>query len=273
ILTIAHNAGELGLSRAALVGMLTPICLAAVGFLAWAVWSLRPGAIAVGVFAMVCLQGMLGALRVTEISPAFGTVHGVMAQLILGATAVLAARLSGTWPGVRSVPAETAGAATGIAKAAAAAFICLLIQLSLAALFRHTGAAHALWTHVGFSLFAMIALGVLGFSLQRADAFSDGGRVLRRIGTAVIACTVLQMSLGFVAWAVVGDGGGPERVVMHDELSTAADPNILRTIFATSHQANGALLMGLTWAAWAWASGVVRAGRGSATAQGFGGST
>ncbi|MGP1272341.1 MAG: hypothetical protein ACTS22_03330 [Phycisphaerales bacterium] len=258
-ITLAHNAGTWNLANQTLIGMLTPLVLIAVGALAWAVWRLSPGGLAASLFAMVCLQGMLGALRVTEINTSFGAVHGVLAQLILAGTAVLATLLMPSWrvPGADPTATEIAGRRTR--SLAWFAFGSLVIQLTLAALFRHTGSSHALWTHVGFSIVAVVAVGALGFVLQSAERYSDRGRAMRRIGTALVVCIAAQFVLGFVAWALLGDGGaGPSRVVMYDELGTAAAPSLGRTLVATAHQANGAVLMALTAAGWAWGSRSVR---------------
>ncbi|MEM1071559.1 MAG: hypothetical protein AAGH71_01870 [Planctomycetota bacterium] len=252
-LTIGYNAGSLKIAQPALIGMLTPICLAAVGFALFGAATLRSGVIASGVFALICLQGMLGALRVTEISPAFGAVHGVLAQLILACATVLAVVVGRGPSAQRGLPGETVASARSARVACVIAASCLLIQLVLAALFRHTGSAHALWTHIGFSIFAAIAVGIAAFILRSSEPYSNAGRAMRTLGAWLIGAVTLQMVLGFAAWAVVGDDYGPDRVVMYDELATAQGPNTARTLIATAHQANGALLLGLTAAAWAWA--------------------
>lgn len=252
-LTLAHNTGETAIATPTLIGVITPITLIAVGCLAWSTFRRSPGAIAASVFSLVCLQGMLGALRVTEISSAYGAAHGVLAQLILCGSAILAVTLSRGWLSYQAPPVQTRAMSGRVAAAAIVAFGALLVQLTLAALFRHTGSSHALWTHVGFSIVAVVAVAVLGFSLRGAERYSVVGRTMNTMGGLLVVCIAVQFVLGFAAWGLLGDAGaGPSRVVMYDALEGAQAPNLARTVVATLHQANGAFLLALTAASWAW---------------------
>ena len=260
--TLAYNAGRLDLTNQTLIGILTPLVLIAVGALAWSVWRLHPGGIAACIFGLVCLQGMLGALRVTEISSAYGVVHGVLAQMILAGSAVLAATLTPIWQMFQRPPLQTLRGSPKAIRFAGFAFAALLIQLVMAALFRHTGSSHALWTHVGFSIVVVVAVGGLGFALGQSERYSSVGRTMRTIGSLLVVDIGFQFVLGFVAWAMLGDTGGQSRVVMYDALEGAAPPDLGRTVIATIHQANGAFMLSLTAAGWAWAARSGRSGSG-----------
>jgi cytochrome c oxidase assembly protein subunit 15 len=209
-------------------------------------------ALAATLFAAVCVQGVLGAVRVTGISPAFGVVHGVTAQAIFAAAVVLATLLSVAWRDAGRSPSQTVSAARigrGLAIATAAA---VLVQLTLGALWRHLFSTHALWSHIGFSLVVSVLLVLLAAVLSRAEGYSIAGTRMRRIGNLLLGMLCLQIVLGFGAWMVVGDG---QRTVMYDNLEAAPDPNITRTILATAHQLNGAALLGVVAAAAAWCRG------------------
>ena len=151
-----------------------------------------------------------------------------------------------------SLPTETERAAKISRGFAVATAACLLIQLTLAALYRHTGSTHALWTHIGFAIVVTIVVALLGFMLQQAERYSEAGRTMRWIGRAMLVVVTFQFVLGFGAWAVAGEGG-PGRVVPTEAIGTVEGPAIGRTIIATIHQANGAFLLALTSLALGWA--------------------
>ena len=203
-------------------------------------------------FVAVCIQGILGGIRVTGINEAYGAIHGVLAQIIFGSMVILAASLTGAWRARVSLPIDTGVAARQSRRIAVATAACLLVQLTLAALYRHTGSQHALWTHIGFALVVAIIVGVLGFKLQQADDFSEPGRAMRRVGRILIAAVIVQFLLGFAAWGVAGEGG-PGRVVPTEAIGTVAGPAIDRTILATIHQANGAFILAMTALGLGWA--------------------
>ena len=248
--TIANNAGAIG------PGISLPLLgLIAVSLLAWTLYAnvrRSTGGPAAGIVALVCPQGMHGALRVHAINPIFGIFHGVLAQLIFGAMVMLAVSLTIGWRSTVSLPIDTTRAATASRGVAVATSACLLLQLTLAALYRHTGSQHALWAHVAFAIFVAILVGVLAFLLQRADDYSGPGRSMRRVGRILIVAIIFQFLMGFAAWGVAGEGG-PDRVVATEDIGAVAGPAIDRTIIATVHQANGAFILAMTALGLGWA--------------------
>jgi cytochrome c oxidase assembly protein subunit 15 len=203
-------------------------------------------------FVGVGVQGVLGGIRVVDINPAFGAVHGVLAQILLAGAAVLAAALSTAWRESGPQPEEIRLASRRVLKVSGWAIGTLLIQLTLGALWRHTFMVHALWSHLGFSMVAALAVAVLGFMLTSVGTPTPASRKLRGLGSGLIAALLLQIVLGFAAWIVIGDGT-ENRVLTPDELSSAEGPDTPRTLLATAHQLNGAGLLAMTCLASAWA--------------------
>lgn len=228
-----------------LVGLTTLVLMVAV------LASRRSGfskALAVAVFVGVCVQGVLGAIRVTDINPGFGIVHGVLAQFILCGAAILAASLTGPWKDRLSVSVELARKGrtwTGVALAA------LFVQLVLAAMYRHLGSAHALLTHMGFAVIAAGLVLVAAFSLIRTARDSGGNGTLRKLGVFLMHGVTLQVALGIAAFFLLSDGG-EDRVVMHDELGAAPEIPVAGVLVATTHQLIGAglLMTAALGAAW-----------------------
>ena len=205
--------------------------------------------LATAVFLAVCLQGYFGAIRVEEISPAFGLLHGIFGQVILGATVVLAASFSSGWQDKLLVSSQ---AIAGTRKWMFLAVGALLIQLSMAAAFRHFESSHALFTHIGFSLVALSAAVILAFNLMKVDRESGGSPIFKKLGMFMLHGVSLQMLLGIVALVLLPEDAGESRVVMYDELETAEGVSVAHVLFATAHQALGASLLACSILAAAW---------------------
>ena len=221
---------------------------------------------------LVILQGLLGIARVSEIvrawpgfssisEPYWAALHGIKGQGVFAFGVWTAAAFAGVVRTAESaLPERTvtvarrAGALGGFAVAA------LFIQLLFGALSRHTGAAHALWSHVGWSLVVALVVFIVGALLTSADKFSDAGARLRRLGTGVSGVVVLQFCLGFGALAVVGQGGGERPIPTADQLADAPPIDTVEALFTTSHQTTGAILLGLTVLAAVRAKQVARSG-------------
>lgn len=197
----------------------------------------------------VIVQGIMGAIRVVDISPAFGVFHGVFGQIILAGAAILAASATPTWGAKAEVHLETAQKSR---RWAAFAIGTLLIQLTLAAMYRHLGSGHALMTHVGFSLIALTFTVILAFNLMKIDKESGGAPLFKRMGIFLLHGVSLQMILGILALVIRPSEIGDERVVMYDELEGAPEVRALAVLFATAHQALGASILACSILAYAW---------------------
>ncbi|MDX2145998.1 MAG: COX15/CtaA family protein [Planctomycetota bacterium] len=249
-----------------LIGLTVLVCTA------WTFARERRGwirGVATGVFALVVVQGILGGLRVTEISPYLAWLHGVLGQVVFGSAVALAVFLSPLYAqGHRELGtiAEPLPKRVRRARIFTNAFLhALFLQLVMGAMYRHLryagnpGALHALAFHVLFS-FVVVVLGVMAalgaraaIEAWKADRAQNpqatlGERVLTVLSGAVLGVLFLQFLLGwFALWAVMTspDKGG---VPLHSELAEAPPIRTWEVLMRTSHQATGAMLLALATA-------------------------
>lgn len=187
----------------------------------------------------VIVQGILGGTRVTERHLGLAILHGVFAQVVLSAFAVLAAVMSTTWRAAVAEARETApldrllsGAAVGL----------LVAQLGLGASFRHLSASEStadptlvtsiLHLHLAFAFVVAAGAGLAGI---RAWATSGNHAVLKRTGAFLTLLIAGQLVLGFAAFIVVlwreGVAAGPTAIPWYEVAIT------------TAHQATGAAIL------------------------------
>lgn len=214
-------------------------------------------------FALVCLQGALGGIRVllgdesaAADKPAWAMLHGVLAQLVFGFVVGLAAALTPLFASSISVPRHPSVRRFKVFSAGLTH--ALVLQLIFGAMYRHLRSSHALWTHAGFSVLIVIMAILAGFvaiGLARqadgeenpagpAAAFPGLAATLRRIGIGLVVVVGLQFVLGWAAFFV----GGADR--------TAASP--MEAIVRTAHQANGAVLIAFAALAFVWSRWTLR---------------
>jgi cytochrome c oxidase assembly protein subunit 15 len=126
---------------ASFVGLLTSILLIWLLTKESRAWVRRSG---IGAFILVLFQGLLGGLRVTEINPNLGLIHGAMAQVFFIVVCGIALFTSSWWKQVSL--ARELGA--GFAKLQGSLFILIFLifaQLLLGATMRHQHAGLAIW--------------------------------------------------------------------------------------------------------------------------------
>ena len=196
--------------------------------------------LAIVVFIGVCIQGVLGAIRVTDINPGFGIIHGILAQLILCTAAVLAASLTHTWREKLDVDPELARRSR---KWTDLAIGGLFLQLILAAMYRHLGSGHAIMTHAGFAIIVTMLVLMSAFSLLKLAKESGENRTLKKVGMFMMHGVGLQIVLGIVAFVMLSKHGASDRVVMHDKLAEAPPLPLANVLIATAHQLLGACLL------------------------------
>lgn len=208
-----------------------------------------------GVFALVCVQGIMGGLRVTgsftmsqdQTAPslALAAVHGATGQLTLAALAALAAVCSARW---KSDEPQRRAQRDGAPRLIAGVLLALLVvQLVLGVSVRHVpqdsaGWLHALLTHLTLSIVVFAAAIGCGF---RARLSIPDDRLMRALGAAILHSAWLQMALGLGALVAImlrpaGDGAW-----------------WLEALLATCHQANGAALLCLAVLAFVWSRRLV----------------
>lgn len=233
------------------------------------------GIMTVLAFILVCVQGILGGIRVlrgsTDLAadPALERmIHGILAQLVFALIVALAVVLTPTFrrlaihcrcgysllglrgSGTVQCPECNATRPTPelvgmLANGRVLRFMttgmlhATILQLILGAAYRHGRHTHTLWTHAAFSIIVVIFAVMAGFAAANiADRCGGIGPILRRTGRLIIAIISVQFLLGWVSFGFGGHALRPD----------TAWQSLLRT----SHQANGALLLALATVAYVW---------------------
>ena len=207
-------------------------------------------ALVVAVFLMVCFQGLMGGLRVTgtltmsqeDTSPntIIGIVHGVFGQIVFAGFCWLAIASSRSWLS-SPAPRTTEGGnmdrtLTGML------LVALVIQLILGACYRHlqipataeTAAHHPAWAMHGHLSFSVVVLLLTIFTGLRCMKRMDFP-IIRNLGHAILILVTLQFILGVGALVAV--------LVRPDETIP-----LWELISTSAHQANGAMLLGVSTA-------------------------
>ena len=200
------------------------------------------------VFFFVCIQGVLGGLRVTghltlsqdreSLSPNLwiGIVHGVVGQLIFAGVAWIASMMSPAWETIKKV------CSAADRKWATALVHSMGIQLILGAVYRHMvsdenlapRATHVLYTHITMAIVVLVLAVIVGIRSR-----ARGSAPLLRLGTLLLILVCVQLLLG----------GGALIVLI---LSDGVNIPLYELLMTTAHQANGALLLATTFVIWAW---------------------
>jgi len=201
----------------------------------------------VGILVLVIAQGLLGALRVSEISTPLAMVHGVLAQLVLACAAALASTMYRS----QQQPASDLSGHTNRALQQGCGFaklslIALILQLILGAGYRHTGSHAYLGGHILLAIAVLTLVVLLGMSLRQADRESDLGRWAKRRGLGLIHLVSTQVALGIVAVILVVTADAQRPIPEAEELASAHALPVVEAIFTTAHQAIGAAILALT---------------------------
>ena len=200
------------------------------------------------IFVFVCVQGLLGGLRVTGhltltqdremLSPNvwIGVVHGVVGQMIFAGFVMLSAMMSPKWKSPDKVTQK------GDVKWATLLCCAMVLQLILGAAYRHMlgdetlapKATHILYTHIVVAVLVLIFAIVTGIRCMGRD-----NAILKKLGISLHALVFVQLLLG----------GGALVVILVNKGETIP---LYEVIVTTLHQANGALLLGASFATFAW---------------------
>lgn len=153
----------------------------------------------------VIVQGVMGGLRVTELSLTLAIVHGVFGQIVFCLLVALAAVLSPRWPGKPDQRPEEADRA--LRGWSLVLVLVILGQLVLGALLRHKGVG-AIW-HIMGAMVVGVAL------LQVFQHVFNPRQIEARLGRSAITILVLfglQLVLGVMAFLIVTplDGAPPQ---------------------------------------------------------------
>lgn len=243
----AELAEKLPISAA--IGIIIGISLLVLVVTVLAILRGRIAAASMGILVLVVGQGLLGALRVSEISTPLAMVHGVLAQLVFACAAALAAsiRFEQTMPET-DLPEQTGKAITQAHKFALWAVWALVLQLILGAGYRHTSSHAFLGAHVLLALAVATLVILVGLALGQADRESKTGRWAKRRGKGLTHLVITQVALGIIAVIFVTMGNANRPIPSSDELAEAPPLPKTEAIFTTAHQATGAALLALTGA-------------------------
>lgn len=194
---------------------------AAIGLLtiALAVWTWRAESrpwlrwLSVAALGGVCVQGLMGGLRVTERSTALAVVHGCIAQAFLAILVVIAVATAPRWRA--AVSAVTPAALASIRNAASLLCGVVYSQLILGAIMRHYRAGLAIpdfplafgrlipplhefpvMIHFSHRIWAMAVIAAVTLLLITLWRRAAGDLRLLLPGWLILVLTVVQVCLG-----------------------------------------------------------------------------
>jgi len=152
--------------------------------------------------AAIIVQGVLGGLRVREVSTFLALIHGIWGQVCfcLAATAALL-----TLPSWNDLAGAVRGrAAKFFQRLSLAGVFCVFLQLVFGAAYRHFGSRNALIAHLLWVIVVIIVVGWI--TMWVLEQYSQN-TVLRRLGQGLAVTLTLQLLLGGAAFLVVVMGG------------------------------------------------------------------
>jgi len=146
-----------------------------------------------GVAVLLCVigQGLLGGRRVVVDARGLAMVHGLFASWVFALMSCVAVVTSHNWFESDKFKTDDWNLGTGIS--AITAVVAIQLQFILGGLLRHLGLA--VYEHIGFALLVMLAAMWLW-----VGAYTSGVKWLRRNAWALIACVMLQVTLGVITF-------------------------------------------------------------------------
>ncbi len=191
------------------------------------------------VLLMVVIQGIFGGKRVELNALTLAFVHGAFAQAVFATFVAIAALTSTTWKSAIE-PLELAGADSDKLQTRILMGL-LLVQITLGSLIRHID------MHTGLHItLAVIIVGYAFYLGIRIASRYVESRLLVILGNGLTGIVLLQLFLGF--WAFAGRGIAAKAGQLYSATHTevAADPPLIYVMSASIHQITGAIL--LAWA-------------------------
>lgn len=183
-------------------------------------------ALTAATLVMIVVQGLLGGLRVTEISRTYAMIHAIWGQLTfcLAAVTALVIKIRKT-----SAPRIEVRGARFYQVGGKVAFMAVLAQLTLGAWYRHFDSSTALISHV---LWAIVVFMILSWLTMWTLEQYPRLQPLSFLGKSMAVLIALQMVLGGAAFLIRVMGGNW--------------PGWLTTLAPTAHVAVGALMLACT---------------------------
>jgi cytochrome c oxidase assembly protein subunit 15 len=150
-----------------------------------------------GTLAAIAIQGVLGGLRVTEVSTVLAMIHGIWGQTCFCLAVLSALLTSRAW--FAFGPARETRSGRAAAHLCAAATAAMLVQLTLGATLRHFTSGHALVAHV---LWAIPVVFLTGWAVMWVLGLGLGRRPLEAAAQSTGLLLAVQLVLGGFAWLV-----------------------------------------------------------------------
>ncbi|MGJ8637691.1 MAG: COX15/CtaA family protein [Phycisphaerales bacterium] len=204
----------------------------------------------------VSVQGVMGAMRVSEQSQGLASLHGVLAQLVFALAVATGVVCSRRWENIR--PSDEAIASSrGARLFLLLGTIGLCIQLVFGSMTRHMDSGHALMSHIGFSFIVVllaIVAGAMCIRVGKKDRGVEGGAgAIRPYGAVIHGLVILQFTMGWGALAMTrtGEEGHPD-LPTSTELASAHGIRVGEAIVTSSHHLIGALLLATVVGALMW---------------------
>jgi len=178
--------------------------------------------------AAVCIQGLMGGLRVTELAIELAVVHGCFAQAFFSLVCFLALVTSQSWQQLPESKLSEQGAR--FARVSSLLVAAVFFQLMLGAIFRHLG--QLLEFHIMFAL-GVASLIIFVFRESRVGEPSSQ-RCLRYPALALVGLLVVQLFLGFGSYLAVRELGALHRGSSMQFVIPTLHVAVGATILATS---------------------------------------
>jgi cytochrome c oxidase assembly protein subunit 15 len=181
--------------------------------------------------AGVILQGLMGGLRVTQISTTLAMIHGCFAQLFFMYLASITAWSSRTWILLGSSELDPVEKPSKqILRFTLIMPFMFYAQIIAGAWLRHFQAPDKLYLHEILGVTVVVLTTIAGSKIRRSEFGKQMS--IRRLRMALVGLTHLQWLLGLLSWWLMRPFDGIPKPV-----------SSLQAILRTSHQANGALLL------------------------------
>jgi heme A synthase len=149
------------------------------------------------------MQGVLGGLRVylnERIGPELAVVHGLLGQVVVAATLLLALMGGHRWNSLVDLAVDWP-----LRRLATAVAALVFVQIVFGGLLRHMGNPLAQRLH---PLLAFAAVAAVVWTVARTFQEVDGAGGLRRPALGLLMLLGIQVVLGIEAWLWVGRGAG-----------------------------------------------------------------
>ncbi len=184
--------------------------------------------IGLATFLAIAVQGVLGGLRVTQISTPLAMVHGVWGQICFCLACASTLLTSRIWSDRRAV--TDAVTAVALRRTCLAGVSAVFLQLAFGAALRHFGGQHALVLHVVWAIIVMMLVTWLAMWILSEFA---GHRLFEPLAKSVAIIMVIQLMLGGATLLITVLG--------------RFDAPFVRWAVPSAHVAGGALLLACTF--------------------------